>query len=110
MRFGLTDETITKINTVFVKYSEIEEVVLYGSRAKGNYREGSDIDLTLKGDLVNYRTLLNVLQDVDDLNTPYLFDISVYHQLSSESLIEHINRIGIIFYKKGSLSPSKGGI
>ena len=53
MRFGLTDETITKINTVFVKYSEIEEVVLYGSRAKGNYREGSDIDLTLKGDLVN---------------------------------------------------------
>jgi uncharacterized protein len=49
MKFGLTENTIEKFNSVFEKYPEIEEVVVYGSRAKGNYREGSDIDITLKG-------------------------------------------------------------
>jgi len=50
MRFGLTEDTIEKFHSVFRKYPEIEEVIIYGSRAKGNYREGSDIDLTLKGE------------------------------------------------------------
>ena len=100
MKFGLTQETIDKINSVFVKYPEIEEVVLYGSRAKGNYREGSDIDISLKGENVTDRIRSYVSGDIDDLNTPYLFDISVFHKLGSESLVEHINRIGQVFYKK----------
>jgi predicted nucleotidyltransferase len=101
MHFGLDQETIDKINSVFAKYPEIEEVVIYGSRAKGNYREGSDIDITLKGKEVNDRTRADVWLDIDDLNTPYLFDISVFHTLESDSLLEHINRVGKIFYKKG---------
>lgn len=101
MKFGLDQDTIDKINSVFVKYPAIEEVVIYGSRAKGNYREGSDIDITLKGKEVNDRTRADVWLDIDDLNTPYLFDISVFHTLDSNSLLEHINRVGKIFYKKG---------
>ncbi|MFP5040044.1 nucleotidyltransferase domain-containing protein [Parasediminibacterium sp. JCM 36343] len=102
MKFGLTETTIDKINSVFLKYPEIEEVVIYGSRAKGNYREGSDIDITIKGEKVTDRTRSNVSLDIDDLNTPYLFDISVFHLLNAESLTNHINRLGQMLYKKGN--------
>ena len=54
-RFGLKSETIAEINQIFSTYSEISKVVLYGSRAKGNYKNGSDIDLTLISDRLNHR-------------------------------------------------------
>jgi predicted nucleotidyltransferase len=100
MKFGLDLNTIGKINSVFKKYPEVEEVVIYGSRAKGNYREGSDIDITLKGEKISDKTISNISLAIDDLNTPYLYDISVFYNLSSSSLVEHINRVGQLFYKK----------
>jgi predicted nucleotidyltransferase len=100
MKFGLTEDTISKINSVFSKFPEIEEVIIYGSRAKGNYREGSDIDITLKGAQVTDSILSKVSMEIDDLNTPYLYDISVFHLLNSDSLTEHINRVGLFFYVK----------
>lgn len=100
MTFGLPENTIKKIHFVFIKYPEIEEVIIYGSRAKGDFREGSDIDITLKGEALNERMLSKISIDLDELNTPYLFDISLFHTLKSLSLIDHINRIGKIFYKK----------
>ena len=46
-RFGLDARVVEKINAVFKKYSIIEKVILYGSRAKGNFKPASDIDLTI---------------------------------------------------------------
>jgi uncharacterized protein len=100
MRFGLTDETINKINSIFNKYPEIEQVIIYGSRSKGNYREGSDIDITLKGKKLTDNIKSQIIEDIDELNTPYLFDISIYDELNSDSLKEHVNRIGKLFYSK----------
>lgn len=100
MNFGLSDETIKKINSVFTKYSELEEVIVYGSRAKGNYREGSDIDITLIGNELTEQIRSKISIDIDDLNTPYLFDISIFHTLNSPDLVDHINRVGKVFYKK----------
>jgi predicted nucleotidyltransferase len=100
MKFGLDAAVIHKINAVFAKYPEIEEVVIYGSRAKGNYREGSDIDITLKGENVSDKTRSKIWLDIDDLNMPYLFDISVFKNLNSESLLEHIQCVGQTLYKK----------
>lgn len=102
MRFGLSDETINKISSVFNKYQAIEEAIIYGSRAKGDFREGSDIDLTLKGEKITSEILLSIKNDMDEINTPYLFDISIYQLITSNDLKEHINRAGIIFYKKES--------
>ncbi|MEX2568965.1 MAG: nucleotidyltransferase domain-containing protein [Cyclobacteriaceae bacterium] len=99
MKFGLSTSTLHKIQSVFEKYRDIEEVVIYGSRAKGNFREGSDIDLTLKGKNLKYTLLSAIEQDIDQLNTPYLFDISIYHLLNSPSLVDHIDRVGEVFYK-----------
>jgi predicted nucleotidyltransferase len=88
MNFGLTDLTIQLITSVFLKHSEIEEVVIYGSRAKGNYREGSDIDLTLIGQGLSSDLLSTILQEIDDLNTPYLFDISIFSSLNHLFLVK----------------------
>jgi predicted nucleotidyltransferase len=100
MEFGLNQETIDKINSVFVKHPEIDKAIIYGSRAKGNYRTGSDIDITLIGNDLEYDLKGVVSSEIEDLNTPYLFDISIFQLLKSPSLEEHINRVGKIFYQK----------
>jgi predicted nucleotidyltransferase len=100
LKFGLKLTTIDKINGVFRLHPEIEKVVIYGSRAKGNYRPGSDIDITLFGENVTRDTLSKLDWEIDDLNTPYLFDISIYTKLNAPSLQEHIDRVGQVFYTK----------
>lgn len=100
MKFGLKDETVEKINSIFVKHPEVEEAVIYGSRAKGNYRNGSDIDITLKGPALTHDILSKIECEIDDLNMPYLLDISIFEHLNSLDLEEHIERAGQSFYKK----------
>jgi uncharacterized protein len=85
---------------VFSKYPAIESVVIYGSRAKGNFRDGSDIDITLLGKQVTEGIRSQVWLDLDDLNTPYLIDLSVFNKLDSPSLVEHIQRVGKILYER----------
>ncbi|MBC2742006.1 MAG: nucleotidyltransferase domain-containing protein [Desulfosarcina sp.] len=69
MQYGLKKENIERVNRIFAQYDKVEEVILYGSRAKGNYKSGSDIDLTLKGKEVNLK-LLNKINILDPL-TPF---------------------------------------
>lgn len=100
MNFGLSENTIKRFHEVFVKYPEIEEVIIYGSRSKDTYREGSDIDITLVGENITEEMRSKVCLDIDGLNTPYLVDLSIFYKLDSQNLIEHIERVGKIFYKK----------
>ncbi|WP_061288181.1 nucleotidyltransferase domain-containing protein [Azotobacter vinelandii] len=74
---GLPAQAVESIRQVFSRFPGIEQAVLYGSRAKGNFRAGSDIDMTLKGDL-NYRDLLNIELALDDLLLPWKIDLSLY--------------------------------
>jgi predicted nucleotidyltransferase len=98
--FGLKPEVIEKINSVFANYSDIEKAVLYGSRAKGNYRQGSDIDITLMGIGLTYNQLLKIATDIDDLLLPYKIDLSIYQQISNPDLVTHIERVGQQFYSR----------
>jgi len=100
LQYGLKAETVKQINRIFAKYKEIDEAVLYGSRAKGNYKPGSDIDLALKGDKINLKLLNKISLDLDDLLLPYLFDLAIFHHINNLDLIEHIDRVGNGFYKK----------
>ena len=100
MRYGLKYKTIEKINNVFTKYPQIERVVLYGSRAKGNYKTGSDIDLTLIGDNLNLSVINKISNEIDDLLLPYTIDISIFAQISNHDLIEHIKRVGVVFFQR----------
>ena len=97
--FGLDSSTIAKIQDVLRRYHEIEKAVIYGSRAKGNYREGSDIDLTLLGN-VNTKIVAKVLDELDESFLPYTFDISAYDSLKNDKLREHIDRVGKEFYRR----------
>lgn len=99
MKFGLTEDTIATITSCLFKNPNIEKAIIYGSRAKGNHRKGSDIDLVLKGENLNINDVLKLEIDLDELLLPYLFDISLLHQIQNQDLLEHINRVGKVFYK-----------
>ena len=99
MKFGLKENTIKQINDIFTKYPAVERAILYGSRAKGNFKNGSDIDLTLLGDNLKLSVIYKIENEIDDLLLPYTFDISIYNQISNDALIEHINRVGVVFYE-----------
>lgn len=98
MKFGLKEKVIEQVNSVFVKFPQVEQVVIYGSRAKGNYKKGSDIDLSLKGIDIDLFLMHTIELEIDDLLLPYTFDISIFKQISNPDLIEHINRVGLEFY------------
>lgn len=100
MEFGLSDTEINKINQVFSSFPEIEKVIVYGSRAKGNFRAGSDIDMTLTGKDLNLYIINEVNTKLDDLLMPYIFDLSVLKQIKNQDFTDHIRRVGTIFYKK----------
>lgn len=100
MPYGLNDKTIAKIISVFAAWQEIDKVILYGSRAKGNYRPGSDIDLTLVGDALTHSHLLKIANELDDLLLPYKIDLSLMRQIEDADLIEHITRVGLVFFER----------
>lgn len=100
MKYGLKEETVEKIQEVFASFPQVDKVILYGSRAKGNYKIGSDIDLTLKGETLNLTVLNKISLKLDDLYLPYTFDLSVYKHINNQELIEHIERVGIEFFSK----------
>lgn len=95
--FGLSHDEISRLHGVFRRYPEIERVVIYGSRAKGNYRAGSDIDLTLYGEM-DWVAFNRLSVELDDLLLPYQIDLSLYGQLDSNEMKEHIRRAGKDFY------------
>ena len=99
--FGLDPDTERNIKQAFAEIPVIDKVILYGSRAKGNYRNGSDIDITLFGDKLTLSNSVYPLTDgLEDLNLPYMFDISIFSHIDNEDLIEHIHRAGKILYLK----------
>ncbi len=97
---GLKDIHIEKLKSVFANCSDIDKAILYGSRAKGNYREGSDIDISLVGSNLNLHTLLRIENELDDLLLPYNIDVSIVEKIENQDLIEHINRVGVVIYMK----------
>jgi predicted nucleotidyltransferase len=96
---GLSREDVQSIQEALRLFPKVSEAILYGSRAKGNHRPGSDIDLTLKGDGLSHQDLLDIELALDDLLLPYKIDLSLHHQLDNPQLINHIARAGKILYK-----------
>lgn len=102
MKFGLKEQTIQKICAVFDRYPQVDRAILYGSRAKGTARTGSDIDLTLVGgEDLTLKVLYRIMDDLDDLLLPYTIDLSIYAQINNPAMREHIQRVGVTFYEKG---------
>jgi predicted nucleotidyltransferase len=96
--YGLKKETITAIQSVLRKYGQVETAIIYGSRAMGNYRNGSDIDLALTGRDLTLTTIHQIENDLDDLLLPYQFDLSLLKDISNKELLAHIKRVGKVFF------------
>jgi uncharacterized protein len=100
MNHGLSEATVDKITGVLAQFPEISQAIIYGSRAKGNFKPGSDIDLTLHGDRLTSKLCNDIAQALDDLLLPYMIDLSVFALLSHPELEAHINRVGRTLYKR----------
>jgi len=98
LKFGLEQNTLDAITACLASNNKIEEVIIYGSRAKGNFKIGSDIDLTIKGQDLDLTDLNKLENQIDDLLLPYKFDISIFTQITNEGLIDHIKRVGLRFF------------
>tara|TARA_B110000879_G_C11154486_1_gene506197 strand:- start:1715 stop:2008 length:294 start_codon:yes stop_codon:yes gene_type:complete len=92
--FGLLKEDILLITSVFVQYPQITKVNVFGSRALGNYRENSDIDLVIWGEIAP-ATLAQIMTQLDELPLPYLFDLKMYNEISHQAFKDHIDEIAL---------------
>ncbi len=102
MKYGLPETAVQKIRAVLSRYPQVKQAILYGSRAKGNYKNGSDIDLTLRGGTdLTLRVLYKIVDELDDLLLPHTIDLSIYNDIGDSDVIEHIQRVGVTFYEKG---------
>lgn len=97
-KFGIPDKTINIIVEYFKTKPEIKKVVIYGSRAKGNYKTGSDIDFAVWTNAHNH--ISTILNELDELPTPYKFDVTDYLTLTHAGMKQSIDTDGIIFYEK----------
>lgn len=100
MPYGLSNQTLNKLKTIFKDNQKIEEAVIFGSRAKGNYREGSDVDIAVKGKQLNYQDLKQIELKTDELLLPYELNLVLFHSINNTELTEHIERAGITIYKR----------
>ena len=98
---GLSANTLAQICTTLARFSQVEKGVLYGSRAKGNFKPGSDIDLTLRGDGLTLSLLGDIDMALGDLLLPFEIDLSIYDQLGHAELVAHIDRVGRVIYRRG---------
>ena len=98
MSYGLPDSAISDLCRIFSANPKVDKVVLYGSRAKGTFRNGSDIDLTLYGQELTLQDLNFLEHEIDDLLLPYKVDLSIFSHIDNPDLVEHIQRVGKTFY------------
>ena len=96
--FGLSDKTLMTIRQILSDYPAVSKAILYGSRAKGNYQKGSDIDLTLIGEGLDYRLLGEIAGRLEESPIPYQVDLSLWEHIDNPRLREHIERVGVVFY------------
>lgn len=96
---GLPAHAVDRLLTLFLQWPGIEVVILYGSRAKGDYRPNSDIDLCVVGESLGVKELLRLDAAIDDLLLPWKVDLSLKHQIEDPDLLAHIERVGTPLYR-----------
>ncbi len=96
--FGLDSDLVSKLNKIFSEYPEIETAIIYGSRAKGNYTKGSDIDITIIAPEMDFKKFMELYSRLEELNIPYKIDLTKF-DLIDNNMKNHIERVGKILYQ-----------
>ena len=100
MKFGLSNSTKDILIDIFKKYPQIAHVLVYGSRAKGNYTSRSDLDLVIDDHEIDRFTLGELISELNESDFPHTIDLQSLDRIQNEKLIDHIRRVGKTFYKK----------
>ena len=96
--FGLSEEDINEIKEIIAQFSDVKEMLIIGSRAKGNYKKTSDVDIVLKGKNITHSTIVGISGKLNDETLmPYHFDVINYNTISNKALIKHIEQCGLPF-------------
>ena len=103
---GLDEEELSQLQALFSSYPEIRKIILFGSRAKGTARKNSDIDLAVDG-LESTLKIESLAMELDELPLPYHFDLQAMRTIKNRSLLEHIERVGIMIYVGHTHDASK---
>ena len=99
---GLSDATLASVRAILATCPAVEKALVYGSRAKGHFRPGSDIDLTLVGHQLTQDMLSHLVGQFEESNLPYQVDLSIQQDIDNPSLLEHIERVGKVLYERGT--------
>ncbi len=100
--YGLSNTDIESVVALLKKNKKLNKIILFGSRAKGTFKNGSDIDLALVGDALNLDDVLNYKVELDELFLPYQFDLVIYNSIKEPALLEHIASVGITLFSMDS--------
>ena len=98
MRYGIDESYWEEIKSVFSQFPKIKKAILFGSRAKGNNKPFSDVDISLVGEDLQTTDILKVHTKIDDLLLPYEFDFCIYNKIENKEFKSHIDRRGIVVY------------
>lgn len=97
-QFGFSQQQYAELLRILKQFPAIESVILFGSRAKGNMHERSDIDLAITGKLLDRHQLADILMAFDESNLPFLVDVKLLSDIQHPALLEHISRVGKVIY------------
>ena len=101
MKFGLTGADIEQITTIIGSFPEVQQAIIFGSRAMGSYKNGSDVDIALKGKNIPHANITQIKYQLNEETTmPYFFDVVDYDALRNEELKTHIDQFGKIFFER----------
>lgn len=100
VKYGLLESDINQIVSVLQLNRNITKIVLFGSRAKGTYHAGSDVDLALSGANLGLQDVLDLSIEIDKLSLPYMFDLILYNRIKETSLLDHLQRVGITLFER----------
>lgn len=96
---GLSETELSTLREVFTKFDAIEEVILFGSRARGSHQKASDIDLAIKGKNIDLDTLAKLKYTLEEeTNLPYFFDVVIYDKITNDALKKAIDEGGVVLY------------
>lgn len=100
MRYGLPEYAIESLVKLLSENTRIHQTILFGSRAKGTHKEGSDIDLCLMGERIDTAVLADLEGKIDDLLLPWKVDLIPGNMIDNEELLDHIHRVGKTLYER----------
>jgi uncharacterized protein len=106
---GLSERTVSQIQGVLARFPQVSGAVLFGSRAKGVSKRGSDIDLALSGEGLDWRILGRIEDALDDVLLPYSFSLLRHDERTDPEVAAHIERVGLPFYQREEKAPARAG-